>query len=61
MYTGEVKGKLTNKTIKYSDMLYAKSTNYSKNRSFQRRKDLIDPLPLLKDAYENSKSKNIIK
>ncbi|WP_159245465.1 M23 family metallopeptidase [Tenacibaculum maritimum] len=61
MYTGEATGKLTDKTVKYSDMMYAKSSNYSKNRSFQRRKDLIDPLPLLEESYNNSKSKKIIK
>ncbi|WP_459212524.1 M23 family metallopeptidase [Aquimarina rhabdastrellae] len=61
MYTGEAKGNLTNKTIKYSEMMYAKSSKYSKNRSFQRRKDLIDPLPLLKEMFNNSKAKKIIK
>ncbi len=56
MYTGEAKGKLTDKTVKYTDMLYAKSDKYHKGRSFQRRKDLFDPLPLLKIMYNNSKS-----
>ncbi len=60
MYTGEATGKLSNKTVKYTSMLYAKSSKYSTNRSFQRRRDLIDPLPLLKEMYNTSKAKNII-
>lgn len=61
IYTGEETGSLTNKKVKYDDMTYAKSTNYNKGRSFQRRKDLIDPLPLLKNMYENSKKEGLIK
>ena len=61
IYTGEETGSLTNKKVKYEDMTYAKSTNYNKGRSFQRRKDLIDPLPLLKNMYENSKKEGLIK
>jgi len=60
MYTGEATGKLSSKSTKYSDMLYATSDNYSTGRSFQRRKDLIDPLPLLKEAYDNSKSMELV-
>ncbi|MDG1333814.1 MAG: peptidoglycan DD-metalloendopeptidase family protein [Crocinitomicaceae bacterium] len=60
MYTGEATGSLSSKSTKYSDMLTATSTNYATGRSFQRRKDLIDPLPLLKEAYDNSKSMELV-
>lgn len=60
MYTGEATGKLSSKSTKYSDMLHATSANYATGRSFQRRKDLIDPLPLLKEAYDNSKSMELL-
>ena len=61
MYTGEATGSLKDKNIKYEDMLYAKSDNYNENRSFKRRKDLFDPLDLLKEMYKNSKNKGLIK
>ena len=60
-YTGEAIGNLTSTETKYSDMLYSKSHKYSTNRSFQRRKDLFDPLPLLKDMIVSSKKQALIK
>ena len=61
MYTGEESGALSNSNVNYSDMLYAKSTNFSAGRSFKRRKDLFDPLQLLKKMYINSKKEGLIK
>ncbi|MBE7661050.1 M23 family metallopeptidase [Tenacibaculum finnmarkense genomovar finnmarkense] len=61
MYSGEETGKLTNRGIKYKEMMYSASINYSKSRSFQRRKDLFDPLELLNEGYLNSKNENLIK
>ncbi|AXT53805.1 hypothetical protein D1818_24385 [Aquimarina sp. BL5] len=61
MYTGEESGPLTDPNVKYSDMLYAKSTNYSTGRSFKRRKDLFDPLTLLDKMYINSKKEGLMK
>ena len=60
LYTGEASGATGSKT-KYSDMLYAKSINYSKDRSFQRRKDLFDPLQLLKEIIQISKNEGLLK
>ena len=57
MYTGEDTGSLTisknNTPPTYSEMRHAKS-NYNAGRSFLRRKDLWDPLPLLQSMYKSS-------
>lgn len=60
LYTGEASGATGSKT-KYSDMLYAESINYSKDRSFKRRKDLFDPLQLLEEMIRNSKNEGLLK
>ncbi len=53
MYTGEASGNLSDKSVKYSDMLYATSIK-NKGVSFQRRKDLFDPLELIEEMLSNS-------
>lgn len=60
MYSGEESGTLTNRGVTYSEMLYAKSGKHINGASFQRRKDLFDPLPLLKNMYKNSKKEGLI-
>ena len=40
MYTGESTGKLSDKTVKYNEMMYTKSGKYIEDVSFQRRKNL---------------------
>jgi len=61
IYTGEESGSLFGRSsVKYSDMSYATSSNYSSGRSFKRRKDLIDPLPLLKKMLISSKKEGLI-
>ena len=60
IYTGEESGNLSNTSIKYSEMLYAKSGKHISGSSFQRRKDLIDPLPLLKQMLNNSQKEGKI-
>ncbi|WP_055446352.1 M23 family metallopeptidase [Lacinutrix mariniflava] len=60
-YTGEGSGNLSDTGIKYNEMLYAKSGKHISGSSFQRRKDLFDPLPLLKKMYINSKKEGSIK
>ncbi|QXP58597.1 M23 family metallopeptidase [Olleya sp. HaHaR_3_96] len=59
MYTGEGSGNLSDKSIKYSDMLYATSKK-NKGITFQRRKDLFDPLDLLNEMIKTSKKENWI-
>ncbi|ATA67553.1 hypothetical protein CGC48_02250 [Capnocytophaga cynodegmi] len=61
MYTGEAIGKLSDSKVKYTDMLYAKSGKYKEGMSFQRRKDLFDPLRLLEEMLENSINQSLIK
>jgi len=60
IYTGEGNGTLNDKSIKYNEMLYGKSGKFISGSSFQRRKDLIDPLLLLKKMYINSKKEGLI-
>ncbi|WP_271783486.1 M23 family metallopeptidase [Aquimarina algiphila] len=59
MYTGEESGSLSNSSVKYNDMTYATSKNYS-GYPFKRRKDLFDPLPLLDEMLETAKKENWI-
>ena len=56
---GERSGNLSDKSIKYSDMLYATSKK-NKGITFQRRKDLFDPLDLLNEMIKTSKKENWI-
>lgn len=61
IYTGEESGSLFGRSsVKYGDMLYAKSTKYATSRSFKRRKDLFDPLTLLKKMFINSKKEGLL-
>ncbi|MHA7059416.1 M23 family metallopeptidase [Aquimarina sp. M1] len=61
IYTGEESGALSNTSVKYNEMLYAKSGKHISGSSFQRRKDLIDPLSLLNIMYKNSKKEGLMK
>ena len=61
MYTGEATGRLSTGWVSVNDMKYARSINYSSGRSFRRRIDLIDPLPLLQTMLSNSKASKIMR
>ncbi len=59
-YTGEEKDKTFHPGwVATSEMLHANS--FSKNRSFNRRRDLFDGLELLEEMLNNSKNENLIK
>ncbi|WP_128755296.1 hypothetical protein [Aquimarina sediminis] len=62
MYTGEEVGKsFYPGWVPYSEMLHAKSTNFSVGRSFKRRRDLFDPKDLLNKMLINSRKEGLIK
>ena len=60
MFTGEGKGSLSTRNVKYGEMLYAKSGKYKEGMSFRRRKDLFDPLQLLEKMLENTINQGLI-
>ncbi|WP_452219925.1 M23 family metallopeptidase, partial [Lacinutrix salivirga] len=60
-YTGEEQEKSFNPGwVKTDEMLHAKSDNFSNGRSFKRRRDLFDPLNVLKKMLTNSQKENLI-
>lgn len=60
MYTGEATGRLSPGWVALGDMLHATASVHGAGRSFRRRIDLIDPLPLLQTMLTNSKASRII-